>query len=90
MRRTFLTLLGAAVALALTVPAQAKLPYVKKAQGMGFSQIKDCQSCHVDKMPKKDAKGEPYNDLGKFLNKKKADTKAAEIDLAWIKDYKGK
>lgn len=69
---------------------QAKLPWTKKAQEMGFKNVENCQSCHVDKAPKKDKKGEPYNAMGKFLMDKKAEKKAAEVDLAWLKDYKGK
>ena len=68
--------------------AQAKLPFVKKAKDLGFAEITGCQSCHVDKMPKKGASA--ANERGKFLLKVKAEKKAAEVDLAWLKDYKGK
>lgn len=85
-----LVLLAAAAILIVGNPASAKMPYVKKAQGLGFKFIENCASCHVDKMPKKEAKGEPFNEVGKFLMAEKAKTKAAEVDLAWLKDYKGK
>jgi len=81
------TLLVAA-AMILAVPAQAKLPFVKKAQELGFKEITSCQSCHVDKMPKKGAS--ENNERGKFLLKMKTDKKVAEVDLNWLKDYKGK
>ncbi len=81
------TLLTAA-ALLLAVSAQAKLPFVKKAQELGFKDIMNCQSCHVDKMPKKGAS--ENNERGKFLLKVKTEKKAAEVDLNWLKDYKGK
>ena len=34
--------------------------------------------------------GEPMAERGKFLVDMKAKNKAAEVDLAWLKDYKGK
>ena len=75
---------GAAVILAL--PAQAKLPFVKKAQDAGFPEIKNCTACHVG-TPKK---GGELTERGKFLEKTKAEKKAAEVDVAWLKGYKGK
>ncbi len=81
------TTLIAAVALLLAIPAQAKMPWVKKAQEAGFADVKSCQSCHADKMPKK---GGELAERGKFLVDMKAKKKAAEVDLAWLKDYKGK
>jgi cytochrome c553 len=81
MRRITLSILG--LALLAAVPAQAKLPWVKKAQDMGFDNIKNCASCHVNEKPKK---GEKYNALGDWLMDQKAKKKAAEIDLAWLKD----
>ena len=39
-------------------------------------------------MPKKGAS--EANERGRFLLKVKAEKKAAEVDLAWLKDYKGK
>ncbi|HJW08835.1 MAG TPA: hypothetical protein VJ483_04325 [Holophagaceae bacterium] len=85
MRRSVLFILAAAAAFST---AQAKPAYVKKAKEMGFNFIENCQSCHVDKMPKKDAKGEPFSDVGKFLVAEKAKHKAEEVDLNWLKDYK--
>jgi hypothetical protein len=75
-----------AAAMILAIPAQAKLPFVKKAQELGHAEIKDCKACHVG-VPKKDGE---MTERGKFLKKTKADKKAAEVDLAWLKDYKGK
>jgi len=77
-----------AAAMVLALPAQAKLPFVKKAKDLGFAEITSCKSCHVDAMPKKGASA--ANERGAFLTKMKADKKAAEVDLAWLKDYKGK
>ncbi|MDE3245255.1 MAG: hypothetical protein KGN80_04145 [Acidobacteriota bacterium] len=88
MRRTQLALLAVAAILAMGSPANAKMPFVKKAKEAGFAYIKDCQSCHVDKLPKAAAKGEPFGEIGKFLKAQKAKNKAAEVDVAWLKDYK--
>lgn len=89
MRRSNLLFsIPAGLALLLAgMPAQAKLPWVKKAQAAGFADVKNCASCHINEKPKK---GEGYNERGKFLMDMKAKHKAAEIDLAWLKDYKGK
>ena len=76
----------AAAAVVLAIPAQAKLPFVKKAQELGFADIKNCTACHVG-VPKK---GGEQTERGKFLSKMKADKKAAEVDLNWLKEYKGK
>ncbi len=78
----------AASAMILAVPAQAKAPFLGKAKELGFTDIKTCQSCHVDKMPKKGASAP--NERGKYLIATKAAKKATEVDLNWLKDYKGK
>lgn len=80
------TLLIAAAALILAVPAQAKMPWVKKSQELGFADVKDCKACHVG-MAKK---GGELSERGKFLEDMKGKKKAAEVDLAWLKEYKGK
>jgi cytochrome c2 len=77
----------AAAALILAVPAQAKMPWVKKSQELGYAEIKDCKACHAV-IPAK--KGTELTERGKFLVDTKAAKKAAEVDLAWLKDYKGK
>ncbi|MBK8726089.1 MAG: hypothetical protein IPL96_08510 [Holophagaceae bacterium] len=71
----------------LTLPAVAKPAFVKKAKDLGLTEVKNCQYCHVEKLPSKTKQGE-FNEVGKFLVKKKADAKAAEVDVAWLKDYK--
>jgi hypothetical protein len=76
----------AAAALIIAIPAQAKMPWVKKAQEAGFAEIKDCKACHVGAAKK----GGELTERGKFLVDAKAKHKAAEVDLAWLKDYKGK
>jgi mono/diheme cytochrome c family protein len=84
MRRSHLLL--AAAALAVALPSQAKMPFVKKAQELGIASVKNCASCHVG-APKK---GGDFTDMGKWLVAQKATKKAAEVDVAWLKDYKGK
>ena len=90
MRRTQLALLAAVAILAVGSPANAKMPFVKKAKDLGFAYVKDCASCHVDKMPKAASKGEPFGEVGKWLLAQKAKNKATEVDVAWLKDYKAK
>ena len=82
------TLVVIAAASMLAIPAQAKAPFLKKAQELGYTEAKTCQYCHVDKMPKKGAS--EGNERGKYLIATKASKKAAEVDLNWLKDYKGK
>lgn len=79
-------ILIAAAALILAVPAQAKMPWVKKAQEAGFVEVKDCKACHVG-MAKK---GGDMSERGKFLMDTKTKKNATEVDLAWLKEYKGK
>jgi hypothetical protein len=81
-----ITILIAAAAVVLSVPAQAKMPWVKKSQELGFAEVKDCKACHVG-AAKKDGE---LSERGKFLVTTKAAKKATEVDLAWMKDYKGK
>ncbi len=82
---TFVVIAAAAI---LVLPAQAKAPFLAKAKELKFTEITSCQSCHVDKMPKKGAS--EGNERGKFLMATKAAKKATEVDLNWLKDYKGK
>jgi hypothetical protein len=85
------TLIGLAAligAVLASTPLEAKLPFVKKAQALGFKEIENCASCHTTKMPKKDDAG--LNERGKFLADEKTKHKAEEVDLNWLKDYKGK
>ena len=71
--------------LAGTGVANATLPIQKKAKELGFTAVTNCQSCHVEKLPKKDAV--THNDRGKWLIAEKDKRKAKEVDAAWLKDY---
>ena len=88
MKALGLTVAAVAVAAVLSVPAQAKPAYVKKAQDMGHKDlVVNCQSCHKAKLPTK--KDHAYNDaLGAFLEKKMTETKAKEMDFKWLKEFK--
>ena len=72
--------------LGSTGVATATLPMQKKAKELGFKSVTNCQSCHVEKLPKKGAVTQ--NDRGKWLVAEKDKRKATkEVDAAWLKDY---
>ncbi len=71
--------------LALTTPARATPEFQKRAREAGIVTVKSCQSCHVVKLPKKDA--HELNDMGQWLLKEKDNRKAKDIDVVWLKDY---
>jgi hypothetical protein len=73
--------------IALSGTSAATMDIQKKAKAAGFA-ADNCQYCHVDKLPKKDA--HDNNDRGKWLVAEKDKRKAKEVDPAWLKDYTGK
>jgi hypothetical protein len=62
----------------------ATLENQKEAKAAGVD-VKNCQYCHVDKLPKKDA--HEMNDVGKWLVAEKEKRGAKSVDGAWVKDY---
>ncbi len=64
----------------------ATMEIQKQAKAAGVD-AKNCQYCHVDKLPKKDAGQHDPNDVGKWLIAQKETRKAKEVDGAWLKDY---
>ncbi len=66
--------------------SSATLSMQKAAKEKGFP-AENCLYCHGEKMPKKGAA--TYNDRGKWLIAEKDKRKAAEVDVAWLKDYPG-
>ncbi|MGH9367227.1 MAG: hypothetical protein ACRD3M_06105 [Thermoanaerobaculia bacterium] len=72
--------------LLLTGTSSGTLPMQKKARELGFA-AENCLYCHGEKLPKKEAVS--YNDRGKWLIAEKEKRKAAEVDMAWLKDYPG-
>jgi hypothetical protein len=73
--------------VAFSGTSSADMEIQKQAKAAGAT-VKDCTTCHVDKLPKKDAH-EP-NEVGKWLIAEKEKRKAAKVDGAWLKDYPGK
>ena len=67
--------------------ASATMDFQKKAKAAGIA-VQNCQHCHVDKLPKKDAHA--CNEVGKWLVEEKDKRKAKEIDVTWLKEYKEK
>ena len=78
------TLAGVGAWLAGTGDAHATMDMQKKAKAAGFPAA-NCQYCHEDKLPKKDA--HKMNDRGQFLVDQKEKHKAKEVDFAWLKEY---
>jgi len=71
--------------LAFAPPARATMDLQKKAKEAGIAAVTSCQSCHVAKMPKKDA--HELNEMGQWLAKEKDTRKAKDIDVTWLKSY---
>jgi cytochrome c553 len=82
MRKITTLLLGAALA-AIAMPASAGAKMVKQCKDLGITEIKNCASCHVDKKPNKT----DLNEVGKWLVDQKEARKAADFDMAWLKEY---
>ena len=82
------TVVGLAVfaTLMLTTMAEPKATWVKKAQAQDPA-VTSCLGCHtaVKGLTAQQPKLSPR---GEFLMKKKEETKAPDIDFAWLKDYK--
>jgi hypothetical protein len=72
--------------IAFSGTSSATLEHQKQAKAAGVD-AKNCQYCHVDKLPKKEA--HELNDAGKWLVAEKDKRKAKEVDGAWLKDYPG-
>ena len=87
MKRLMFLVVAGTLALGLVTPAQATIELQKQAKAAGATAA-NCQACHVDKMPKKDAHA--LNDAGKWLVEQKTAKKAEKIDGAWLKEYKPK
>jgi mono/diheme cytochrome c family protein len=83
-----MTAAAAAAALLAAGHARADVAMQKKAKELGITSVQNCQSCHVDKMPKKGAA--KANEMGQWLVDQKETRKAKEIDVAWLKEYKPK
>jgi hypothetical protein len=74
--------------IALTSASTADMEIQKQAKAAGVA-VKNCQTCHVAALPKKDAGQHELNDEGKWLVAEKEKRGAAKVDGAWLKDYPG-
>ena len=75
--------------IAFSAVSTADLEIQKQAKAAGVD-AKNCQYCHVDKLPKKDQGMHEPNDVGKWLIAEKEKRGAKKVDGAWLKDYPGK
>lgn len=73
--------------VALSSVSSAMLETQKEAKAAGLD-AKNCQYCHTEKLPKKDA--HELNAAGQWLVAEKAKRGAKAVDGAWLKDYPGK
>jgi hypothetical protein len=73
--------------IAFSGTSSASLDIQKQAKAAGVT-VKDCTTCHVAKLPKKDS--HEMNDAGKWLVAEKEKRGAKAVDGAWLKDYPGK
>ncbi|MEO8358821.1 MAG: hypothetical protein ABI672_02230 [Vicinamibacteria bacterium] len=84
MRKMIPPCLAFLMLIAGAVPSRASLPIQKKAKEAGFPAT-TCAYCHNEKLP---AKGKvTHNERGSYLLKRKEETKAKEVDVAWLKDF---
>jgi hypothetical protein len=74
--------------MAFVGTSSATLEHQKQARDAGID-VKSCQHCHVDKLPKKDKGKHEPNEVGKWLLAEKEKRNAKEVDGAWLKDYPG-
>ena len=75
--------------IAFSATSTADLDIQKQAKAAGVT-VKDCTTCHVDKLPKKEEGKHEFNDAGKWLIAEKEKRGAKRADGAWLKDYPGK
>ncbi len=72
--------------IALSGTSSGDLAIQKQAKAAGIA-ASNCQYCHVDKLPKKDAHA--FNERGQWLVDQKVKRNAKAVDGAWLKDYPG-
>ena len=65
--------------------AQAYPQFLGKAQDLGFTDAKDCTYCHT-----KASGGSGWNARGNWLRAEKKKRHADQVEVEWLKDYKGK
>ena len=75
--------LGLAVVACLSL--SAKPAFLKAAKEAKIEGVATCMSCHTNTAPGKVA----FTARGTFLKTRKAKEKAKEVDVTWLKDFKG-
>jgi multimeric flavodoxin WrbA len=85
--KTITALFIGAALLAVALPAGASTKMVKQCKDAGIAEIKGCKSCH-EKGPKGDSTD--LTEVGQWLVAQKAAKKAADYDMAWLKEYYAK
>jgi hypothetical protein len=68
---------------AVVMTAEAKPGFLAQAQQLGFP-AKDCTYCHVNA-----SGGAPWNARGNWMRAEKKKRGAKQVDVAWLKEYKG-
>ncbi len=86
---SMVSLLVACSWIALSSTSSATMEIQKQAKAAGVD-AKNCQYCHLEKLPKKDQGQHEPNDVGKWLIAEKEKKGAKAVDGAWLKDYPGK
>ena len=86
MRKIATMSLGIALAVVVALPAIASAKMVEQCKDLEINEIKNCASCHTSKSHK-DMNEKDLNEVGKWLVDQKEAKKAAEYDMAWLKDY---
>jgi len=71
--------------IAFSGTSTADMEIQKQAKAAGVA-VKDCSTCHVDKLPKKDK--HDLNDNGQWLVAEKDKRGAKKVDGAWLKEKK--
>jgi len=71
--------------IAFSGTSSASMDIQKQAKAAGVD-VKNCQTCHVATLPKKDA--HELNDNGKWLVAEKEKRGAKAVDGAWLKEKK--
>jgi len=72
--------------LGISSTSSATMEIQKQAKAAG-ADVKNCQTCHVAALPKKDS--HENNALGDWLVAEKTKRNAKAVDGAWAKDYPG-
>jgi cytochrome c553 len=74
-----------ALAALATLSLAAKPALLKAAKDKGIEGVATCMSCHTNIQKDKVA----FTAKGKYLQDRKKKEKAAEVDVTWLKDFKG-